>query len=142
MTPLQKMAWIEAGFWIVATLVFLALLFAFGPGPAPAAFALIGLWPVTWYVVRRRSGASAFSPVLDERDLEISARAARHGFAASYVVFVLGIVGLHQFALRVGDCVRASVLMAVLCLAVALQTLVRAASVIAQSRRQEVEDRG
>jgi hypothetical protein len=136
------MAWIEAGFWIVATLVFLALLFAFGPGPAPAAFALIGIWPVAWYVVHRRSGASGFSPILDERDLEISARAARHGFATSYVVFVLGIVGLHRYAVRGGHCVPPSVLMAVLCLAVALQTLVRAASVIAQSRRQEVEGHG
>jgi len=142
MTPLQKMAWIEAAFWIAATLLFLVLLFEFGPGPAPAAFAVIGFLPVAWYVVHRRSGARGFQPVLDERDREISARASRHGFAASYVVFVLGIVGLQQYALRAGDCLPAGSLMAVFWLAVALQTLVRTVSVIGQSRSQEAEDRG
>ena len=77
MTPLQKTAWIEAGFWIAATLLFLALLLQFGPEEAQAAFALIGL-----------------------------------------------------------------LLMAVFWLAVALQALVHAASVIAQSRSQEAADRG
>lgn len=66
MTPLQKTAWIEAGFWIAATLLFLALLY----------------------------------------------------------------------------CVPVSLLMAALWLAVALQALVRASSVIAQSRSQEAADRG
>ena len=80
--------------------------------------------------------------VLDERDREISARAGSHGLAASYVAFVLGIVGLHQFALRAGDCMPASVLMAGVWLAVALQALVGAASVIAQSRTQEDAGRG
>jgi hypothetical protein len=143
MTPLQKMAWIEACFWIAATLVYLALLFVVGPGPAPAAFALIGLFPIAFYVVSRRSGASGFNLVLDEREREISARAARHGLATSYVVFVFGIVGLQQYALRSADyCVPANALMAVLWLAWALQALVRAASVIRQARSQEAEDRG
>jgi hypothetical protein len=136
------LAWIEACFWIAATLVFLALLFGVGPGPAPAAFALIGFLPIASYVVHRRSGASGFHPVLDERDREISARASLLGFATSYVVFVLGIVGTQQYALRAGDCVPTSALMAVFGLAGALQTLVRTASVIGQSRSQEAEDRG
>ena len=140
MTPLQKMAWIEACFWIAATLVFLALLFGVGPGPAPAAFAVIGLLPIASYVVHRRSGG--WHPVLDERDRAISARAALHSLATSYVVFVLGIVGLQQYALRTGDCVPASPLMGIVGLAVALQALVRAASVIGQARSQEAEDRG
>ena len=142
MTPLQKMAWLEASFWVAATLVFLALLVRFGPGPAPAAFALIGLHPIAWYAMQRRSAARAFQPVLDERDQEISARASRFGFATSYVAFVLGIVGLQQYALRAGDCVPASGLMALVWLAVALQTLVRNASVILQARAQEAEGRG
>jgi hypothetical protein len=142
MTLLQKMAWIEACFWIAATLVFLALLFAVGPGPAPAAFALIGFLPIASYVVHRRSGGRGFYPVLDERDREISARASRHGFATSYVIFVLGIVGLQQYALSAGDCVPANALMALCGLAVALQTLVRTASVVGQSRSQEAEGRG
>ena len=57
-------------------------------------------------------------------------------------MFVLGIVGLQQYALRAGDCVPASVLMGVFWVAVALQALVRAASVIGQARAQEAEDRG
>jgi hypothetical protein len=142
MTPLQKMAWLEVCFWTAATIVFLALLFGVGPGPAPAAFALIGLLPVAQCVVLRRSGARGFQPVLDERDREISARAALIGSTTSYLVFVLGIVGLHQFALRAEDCVPASKLMAVLWLAVTLQALVRAASVIGRARSQEAEDRG
>ena len=142
MTPLQKTAWIEAGFWIAATLLFLALLYQFGPEKAQAAFALIGLLPFAGYLVNRRSGARGFHPVFDERDQEISLRAGRHGLATSYLVFVLGIVGLQQYALRAGDCVPASVLMAVFWLAVALQALVHAASVIAQSRSQEAADRG
>lgn len=142
MTPLQKTAWIEAGFWIAATLLFLALLYQFGPDVAQAAFALIGLLPFAGYVVHRRSGANGFHPVLDERDQEISLRAGRYGLATSYLVFVLGIVGLQQYALRAGDCVPVSLLMAALWLAVALQALVRASSVIAQSRSQEAADRG
>jgi hypothetical protein len=138
MTPLQKTAWIEAGFWISATLIFLALLYRFGPKPAPAAFALVGPLPFVGYFVNRRSGARGFHPVLDERDQEISLRAGRHSLAASYVVFVLGITGLQLYALQAGDCVPASVLMALFWLAVALQALVRAASVIAQARSQEV----
>lgn len=58
MTPLQKTAWIEAGFWIAATLLFLALLYQFGPEKAQAAFALIGLLPFSGYVVHRRSGTA------------------------------------------------------------------------------------
>jgi phosphatidylglycerophosphate synthase len=142
MTPLQKTAWIEAGLWIAATLLFLALLFQVGPKPAQAAFALIGLLPFAGYLVNRRCGARGFHPVLDERDQEIYLRAGRHSLATSYVVFVLGITGLQLYALRAGDCVPASVLMAVFWLAVALQALVRAASVIAQSRSQEAADRG
>jgi len=140
MTPLQRMAWVEVCFWIVATLAFLALLFWIGPGPAPAAFALIGLLPFASYVVYRRCGG--WHPVLDERDGEISARAGRAGLATGYVVFVLGIVGLQQYALRTGDCVPASPLMGIVGLAVALQALVRAASVIGQARFQEGDDRG
>lgn len=142
MTILQKMAWIEAGFWIAATLLFLVLLFTVGPGPAPAAFAVIGLLPIASSLVRRRSGAQGLRPLFDERDREISARASRHAFAISYVVFVLGIVGLQQYALRAGDCAPASGLMAVLWVAIALQVLVRSFSVIRQSRSQEADDRG
>lgn len=142
MTPLQKTAWIEVGLWAAATLTFVALLFQFGPKPAEAAFALIGLLPFAGYFVHRRSGTRGFHPLLDERDQEISLRAGRYGLATSYVVLVLGIVGLQQYALRAGDCVPASVLMVVFWLAVALQALVRAASVIVQSRSQEAGDRG
>jgi hypothetical protein len=142
MTLLQKLAWIEAGFWIAASLTFLALLWTAGPGPAPAAFALIGLLPIASSVVRRRAGARGFSAVVDERDEQISARASHHSLAASYVVFVLGIVGLQQYALRAGDCVPARGLMGLFWVAVALQALVRAVSVIRQSRSQEADGRG
>ncbi len=142
MTPLQKLAWLEASFWTTSTLVFLGLLLVVGPGMAQAAFALIGLLPVVWYAVHRRSGAGGFRPALDERDQQISARAMRHGLATSYLVLVLGIVGLQSGALGAGDCVPARVLTVVFWLAVALQSLVRAASVIGQARAQEAEDRG
>jgi hypothetical protein len=142
MTLLQRLAWIEAGFWSAATLLFFALLLTVGPGPAPAAFAVIGLLPVASSLVRRRSEARGLRPLFDERDREISARASRHAFAVSYVVFVLGIVGLQQYALRAGGCAPASGLMAVLWLAIALQVLVRTSSVIGQSRSQETDDDG
>jgi hypothetical protein len=125
-----------------ATLLFITLLLTVGPGPAPAAFAVIALLPVASSLVRRRSLAHGLRPLFDERDREISARASRHALAASYVVFVIGTVGLQQYALRAGDCAPASGLMAVLWLAIALQVLVRTSSVIGQSRSQEADDHG
>src|SRR4030042_838957 len=94
MTPLQKTAWIEAGFWIAATLLFLALLYQFGPEKAQAAFALIGLLPFAGYVVHRRSGTRGFHPALDERDQEVSLRAGRYGLASGSLVFVPRLAGV------------------------------------------------
>jgi hypothetical protein len=141
-TALQKMAWIEASVWLVATFAFVVLLARFGPGPAPGAFVVIGLLPLALLVLKRGSRTPGLRLALDERDREISARADRLGLATSYVVFVLGIVGLQQHALRSGNCVPATVLMVVFWLAIALQSLVRAASIIGQSRSQEAGDRG
>jgi len=112
----EKIAWFNLAVIAVSILLFLVLYFilkeshpiALSLKASCAAFGVCGLLGLSQTLFRKEewpegTGRSIFDPEMDERDVEISRRAAMHGFAIFWVVFVFLVVGIWGYLHKIND---------------------------------------
>lgn len=87
----QKRAWLMLISFAVCAVLFAVLVPFVGAKAAPAVFGLWGLNGFDVFMWRRGEKC-------DERDRSILRHASMFGFAASYLVFVLGLMGVWSVA--------------------------------------------
>jgi hypothetical protein len=82
----QKRAWFTVIVFAVCVILYAALAPFIGARAATGAFGLFGFWGLAGFIGRREKP--------DERDISILRKATMLGFAASYLIFVLGLMSV------------------------------------------------